>query len=116
MPRMSISKSVVHSSASISAKRKSRFRAKKPTGHVASVASLPEQWLTRPCFVCEAAIECDPKPVVDPNGFGAIIPKFNAPLICRECRKDRKKFYLARKAMLKFFDWEETHVSHGGEE
>ena len=110
MPRMSISKSVMYSSAPKSTGRKSRFRVKKTTGHVASVTSLPEQWLTRQCFVCKAAIKCDPKPVLDPSGFGVIVPKFNAPLICLECRKDKAKFYLAWKAMLKFFDWEETYT------
>ena len=115
MPRMHVNEGVVFGGAPTG--RKSRFRAKKTGQRVASVMSLLEQqsWLTRQCFVCEAAIECDLKPVPLLGGFGVIVPKFNAPLICLECRKDKAKFYLARKAMLKFFGWKETHVGHGWE-
>jgi len=44
-----------------------------------------------------------------------IVPKYTAPLICLECRKDKTKFYIARKAMLEMFGWEDTHTGHGWE-
>ena len=60
------------------------------------------------CFTCEAAIECDLFPVGVAPGI-RMIPLYNAPFICRECRKDEKKFRLARTAMFKYFGWTETH-------
>ena len=65
--------------------------------------------IDRPCHTCGAVIKCDLKPVVDPaSPFGApLVPKYNAPLICGVCRKDPKKFRVARKAMLDYFGWNE---------
>jgi hypothetical protein len=36
-----------------------------------------------------------------------VIPKYDAPLICGDCRLDKGKARIARKAMLDFFGWQE---------
>ena len=94
----------------------SRYRAKKTTRRVATVIDALEQELVkRKCHTCETMIECNVKPISAPSGHGMIVPKYTAPLICLECRKDKTKFYIARKAMLEMFGWEDTHTGHGWE-
>lgn len=63
--------------------------------------------MKKQCYTCQAPIECSTAEVRLLDG-GAATPRYNAPLICRECRQDKKKFTTARKAMLEFFGWEET--------
>ena len=63
--------------------------------------------VTRKCFTCETLIKCDLKPMMI-SFYGTVVPAYNAPLICKQCRPDKAKFKVARKAMMKFFGWEET--------
>lgn len=62
------------------------------------------------CHTCSHTIECVQKPVVFIGLFGVkqeIVPQFNAPMICKKCRQDPKKFLLARTAMMVYFGWDE---------
>lgn len=62
----------------------------------------------RTCYTCDHKIECDDSPLLASWDHRTIIePKFNAPMICKTCRPDPAKFQLARKAMLRFFGWED---------
>jgi hypothetical protein len=71
----------------------------------------PSTVVMRKCFTCETKLRCDQKPVAIASYLGRpVIPKFNAPLICTECRKDKQKFALAHRAMLEFFEGEAVVV------
>jgi len=114
MPRMHPYESTVSRS---STGKTSRYTTKQTAQRVASVASMLDRstLIKKQCYTCEAVIECDTRPIVHPAGFGVIVPKFTAPLICRVCRMDKTKFYIARKAMLNMFGWVDTHIGHGWE-
>jgi len=105
MPRMRIDKSVVFGGAAT--RRAKRSRVKQATERMVALGDSLEtkQTTTRPCHGCGRSIVCDLTPIKVPEEFLLITPKFNAPLICEECRKDHKKFYAARKAMHDYFGW-----------
>lgn len=64
---------------------------------------------TRKCYTCDTVLQCDDRPVTLVGYVEIVVrPKFNAPLICLECRKDKKKFQAARAAMFKYFNWKVT--------
>lgn len=90
-----------------------RARVKKTRQRSSTVAAMLEKptLIRRACCVCATSIGCDIRPIQGSIGVGAISPKYDAPLICLECRRDKEKFYIARKAMLKFFGWEETFTN-----
>lgn len=70
--------------------------------------------IDRKCFTCDTLIECDDRPQRLPTlcGWVMITPKFNAPLICKVCRADKKKFTKAQKAMRTYFNWAGGLIPH----
>ena len=106
MLRMRANKSVVRRGTS-----GKRIRIEKAKECFSTVTDMlePSSIVQRKCYTCEALIECNTQPMAILGG-PVIVPRFNAPLICRECRKDKQKFDLARKAMLKFFGWSASQV------
>ena len=66
--------------------------------------------ILRKCWTCDTDIQCSTKAIEIPGlGMGVwIVPKYNAPMICKVCRADPKKFREARKAMYKYFGWGES--------
>ena len=102
MLRVRANKGVVSKRAS-----SKRTRAKNTRRHNVTVIEIPKAVVERKCYACSTILRCNVTPIPASLGLKVIIPAFNAPLICLECRKDKKKLYLVRKAMFKFFNWEE---------
>ena len=108
MSRMHVNKSSVFGSAG---KHRPGGGSHKARERDFAVMTAPGKMIWRDvrCYTCDTFIRCDLKPIPDPaSPFGApLVPKYNAPLICGVCRKDPKKFRVARKAMLDYFGWNE---------
>ena len=60
-------------------------------------------------------IQCDDAPIKITRALVeyTVVPKFNAPLICKACRLNPVKFRAARKAMFQFFGWIDEKAPKG---
>lgn len=74
-----------------------------------------ERWPTiyKKCFTCSVEISCDTRPITVAwiGGTSEVVPKFAAPLICKTCQGDAKKFAAVRRAFLKYMRWTEPKPS-----